>query len=265
MSDATTRLPSALALVPGQIVAATKVTVREPSTLFFTVAFPVAFYVAFSLIGIDVPGGGFAQFFAPGMITFGVVSSSFSGLAIGAVFAREAGVLKRWRGTPLPPSSLMAGRVGASGAAALLGIVVVLGYAVVVQGLVLEARAVPALVVVLVLGTVAFSALGLAVTAIIPTGNAAVAVTNAIVFPLNFVSGIFYPIDGLPGWLQVVAESLPVYPLAHALRVAVDPATTGLGLAWPQLAVVTAWGVAGGLLALRFFRWEAKGEQASRG
>ena len=110
-------------------------------------------------------------------------------------------------------------------------------------------------VVALVVGATAFCALGVAITAVIPTEAATPAVANAVTLPLYFVSGIFIPAESIPGWLLAGADVFPVKPFADALFTAFDPRTSGVGLSGPDLAVVAAWGVAGALVAARAFRW----------
>lgn len=72
--------------------------------------------------------------------------------------------------------------------------------------------------------------------------------------PLYLVSGIFVPDPNLPGWLQRMAEMLPVQRLADALRHAFDPAVQG-GIVWSDLAVLALWAAAGLAVALRRFTW----------
>ena len=107
-----------LSLVWGQIRHNNRVFWRTPAAAFFTLALPVIFLVLFSVIFGDQEWSGysFAQFFAPAMAVFAAVSSSFSNLAIGVSHARDQGILKRVRGTPLPAwSTWRAGSAPGSG------------------------------------------------------------------------------------------------------------------------------------------------------
>lgn len=110
-------------------------------------------------------------------------------------------------------------------------------------------------VLTLAVGAAAFSALGIAITSAIPTEAAASAVANAVSLPLFFISGIFVPAESIPDWLLSIADVFPLKPFADALFNAFDPATSGLGLAWGDLAVVAVWGLAAALLAACTFRW----------
>ena len=104
-------------------------------------------------------------------------------------------------------------------------------------------------------GAGSFCALGIAYTRLIPSEDAAPAMTNAVVLPLYFISGVFVPVSQLPHGLRQVADVLPVKPFVDALTVAFDPRTTGAGFAGGDLAILAAWGVLGLLLAVRFFLW----------
>jgi ABC-2 type transport system permease protein len=79
--------------------------------------------------------------------------------------------------------------------------------------------------------------------------------TNAVVLPLYFISGVFVPVSQLPAGLRQIADVLPAKPFVDALTVAFDPRTTGAGIAGGDLAILAAWGVVGLLLAVRFFAW----------
>jgi ABC-2 type transport system permease protein len=107
-----------------------------------------------------------------------------------------------------------------------------------------------------VLGSASFCALGLAATALVANAESAPAVLNILVFPLLFVSGIFFPLDNAPTWLTTFAKIFPIYHVAAALQDDFNPATAGAGFRWADLAVVALWGAAGAVLAIRYFRWE---------
>ena len=114
------------------------------------------------------------------------------------------------------------------------------------------------LIFVMLIGfPVAFSlaALGFAVSAVVPSENAAPPIANVIVLPLEFISGIFVPSEQIPDWMDRIASVFPVKPLFDSLLEAFDPVATGIGVDWGALGVVALWGVVGGVFALRFFRW----------
>jgi ABC-2 type transport system permease protein len=238
-----------------------KVFVRNPAALFFTAILPVVFLCLFvSIFGNERAGDEFGNIRistlqVPAFIALAVVSASFVGLAIGLVSVREAGVLKRVRGTPAPPWIVFAGRIGTAIVSATIVTVLLIAIGAIAFGVRVPTGTLPGLVAALVVGAFAFCALGIAYTRAIFSEDAAPAMTNAVVLPLYFISGVFVPVSQLPAGLRQVADVLPVKPFVDALFVAFDPRTTGAGLAGGDLAVLAAWGVLGLLLAVRFFGW----------
>ena len=108
----------------------------------------------------------------------------------------------------------------------------------------ITARTFPALVITIIIGAAAFCCLGYALVSAIRNEDAAQPITQAIMLPLYFISGVFYPTSGLPTWLADVAKIFPVSHLASALLVAYNPHTTGAGFAWTDLAVLVLGGSA---------------------
>jgi ABC-2 type transport system permease protein len=110
-------------------------------------------------------------------------------------------------------------------------------------------------VAMLAVGAAAFSALGFAVTAIIPNADAAAPIVNATVLPLLFLSGVFIPLgDDAPRWILWVARIFPVRHFADGMQAGF----LGTAFSWNDVLIVGVWGVAGLLLAVRFFSWEPR-------
>ena len=244
-----------------QLRADLKLFVRNPAALFFTAILPVIFLALFvAIFGNERAGEEYgnvrvATLQVPAFIALAVVSASFVGLAMGLTSIREDGVLKRVRGTPVPPWIVFAGRIGTALVSTTVVTVILCAIGAVVFGVTLPTNALPGLVLTLAAGAAAFCALGIAFTALIRSEDAAPAMTNAVVLPLYFISGVFVPVSQLPDGLAKLAGFLPVKPFVDALTVAFDPRTTGAGIAGGDLAVLAAWGVAGLLFAVRFFVW----------
>lgn len=233
---------------------------RNPAAAFFTVVFPLAFLVV-AIVALAAPLGGnseAARFYTPSVMTFALVTACYTNLAMGVVLAREAGILKRLRGTPLPTWAYVAGRVGqAVFVTALLAVVIGL-YGALVHGVSVPIDRLPMLLLTLVLGAATFSALGIAVTAVVPNAGAAPAFINATILPLLLVSDVLVPLD--EGMLATVAGIFPVRHLADALAAAYDPAVPlGAGDGWFGMVILGVWGVAGLLIALRVFIWSPRG------
>jgi ABC-2 type transport system permease protein len=247
--------------VLAQLRADLKVFVRNPAALFFTAILPVIFLTLFvSIFGNNRAGGEFGDIKTstlqvPAFIALAVVSASFVGLVMGLVSLREDGVLKRVRGTPAPPWIVFAGRIGTAFVSATIVTVILCALGAVAFGVTIPTTTLPGLVLTLLVGSASFCALGIAYTRLVGSEDAGPAMTNAIVLPLYFISGVFVPKTDLPKGLLHVAGVLPVKPFVDALTVAFDPRTTGAGIAGGDLAVIAAWGVAGLLIATRCFRW----------
>ena len=176
-------------------------------------------------------------------------------LAMSLVIAREDGRLKRGRGTPMPAWVFIAGRIGNSIVVAAL-ITVVLATVGALWGAPIPWGRLPQIAAVLVVGTASFCCLGIALTALIPSQDAAAPIVNVILLPLYFLSGVFIPEDELPNGVLSFAD---IFPVRHFFEAFFDAYVAGgpgaSGVPWGSLALVALWGLAGLALAIRFFRW----------
>jgi ABC-2 type transport system permease protein len=239
---------------------------RNRQSRFFTLVLPVLFLVIFaSVFGghhtVQVAGGRIdtSVYYVPGIIALGIIAASFVNLVITVTAQRETGVLKRRRATPVPASAIILGR-------SLTAVVVALGITAVLLGIGWAAfgahvpgRTAPALVVAVVVGTLAFCCLGYALASVIRDADSAQPVTQAVMLPLYFISGVFVATTTLPRWLVDVAGVFPVRHLAAALLTAYNPHTAGAGFAGTDLLVLALWGVFGLVVALRRFSWTPLG------
>lgn len=247
-----------LALVGHQFRYDQKAFWRNPASVFFTVMFPVILFlilaVVFSGENVDVRGGIDATtYYVPAIMSLAIISATMQTLAMTLVIAREDGRLKRGRGTPMPPWVFIAGRVGNSIVVALMMLVLLAAIGAAFGADVPWDR-LPAILLTLVIGAAAFCCLGIALTAAIPSQDAAAAIVNAMLLPLYFLSGVFIPEDQIPGGVLGFADLFPVRHFFDAFFDAYVPAG-GSAVSWDNLAVVALWGIAGLVLAIRFFRW----------
>ena len=251
---------SAAALALHQFRYDQKVFWRNPASVFFTVLFPVIFMVIFNLIFgndyIEELGLNTSTYYVPAIITLAVVGATTQSLAINLTEDRERGLLKRVRGTPLPTTAFVAGRVGNSLVISVLMVALVAVLGRVAYDVTLPTGTIPGILVTLVVGAFAFSCIGFALTTIIPSEDAAPAVTNATVLPLYFISGVFIPESEIPDGVLQVADLFPIRHFFEAFFTAWDPSTSGAGIEWGDLAVVAAWGLAALAIAAWRFRWE---------
>lgn len=238
---------------------------RNPAATFFTIVFPVIFLVIFGFVfGNETVDDGtkVATFIVPGILGLSIVSATLVNQAITQVIRREAGQLKRLRGTPLPPVAYIGGQILASFVIVVLMTVLVTLIGRLFFGVVFQWESLGVFIPTVIIGSVCFSAMGLALTAIIPNEDAAPAVTNAAVFPLYFISDVFFFADeDSTGFISVLGDIFPVKPLVNSLQPSYDPFLESVTVPWAKWAVIVAWGLFGVVIALRFFRWTAQTER----
>jgi ABC-2 type transport system permease protein len=254
---------SGLALFAHQFRYDQKAFWRNPASVFFTVAFPVVLLLIFATVfgdqTVEVRGGiETTAYYVPAIITLAVISATMQSLAMSLVIAREDGRLKRGRGTPMPAWVFIAGRVGNSAVVALLMLALIAAIGGVFYGVAFPWDRLPQIVLTLLVGAAAFCCLGIALTAAIPSQDAAAPIVNALLLPLYFLSGVFIPDDQLPSGVIHFADAFPIRHFFEAFFAVYDPGSGG-GVEWANLAVVAAWGVVGLLLAIRYFRWTPRG------
>jgi ABC-2 type transport system permease protein len=155
----------------------------------------------------------------------------------------------------VPASAVIAGRALTAVVTALgiTAVLLVLGWAFYHAHV--PARTGPALFVTVILGTLCFCCLGFALTSVVRNEDAAQPMTQAVMLPLYFISGVFVPVSALPHWLVDVADVFPVRHLAAALLTTYNPHVGGAGFAGTDLLIVAAWAVGGLVIAVRRFSW----------
>ena len=235
---------------------------RNPASAFFTFAFPLMFLVIFTaLLGhytvrLGARTVNTSTYYVASMACFAAITACFNNIALSISIQRQEGILKRTNGTPLPAASFLGARILHAVFVTVVLVVITaafgrgLYHASIPGGLTLARFAFMVLV-----GSATFCALGLAVTAIIPNADAAPAIVNAIILPLEFLSGIFIAFgDNTPAWILWVAR---VFPIRH-FALGMQAGFLGTPFSWTDVLIVAAWGIAGLLLAIRFFSWEPR-------
>ncbi len=253
---------TAMSLTLQQVRYVNKAYWRNPARAFFTFAFPLMFLVIFtSLLGNGTVHLGLlavtqSTYFVAAMAAFGVITACFNNIALSISYQRDAGILKRTNGTPLPGVAFLASRI----LHALLVAVLLVAVTAAFGRLAYDAR-IPTgvtlvdFLVMVVVGAAAFCALGLALTAVVPNADSANAIVFATIMPLLFLSGIFIPFgNNTPDWVLWIARIFPVKHFAAGMQAGF----LGTPFHWTDVLIVAAWGVAGLLLAVRFFRWEPR-------
>ena len=138
-----------------------------------------------------------------------MIATTFVNMAISTAILRDQGVLKRMQGTPLPRWAYVAARIGSTLVIVLLMTAITLALGVGAYGVHLRGSTIPGLLVTLVLGTAAFTSLGIGVTRLIPNAEAAPVVVNLLILPLTFISSIWFPTDGMPEGADRHRQDLP--------------------------------------------------------
>ena len=231
---------------------------RNREAAFFSFLFPIILLVLLGSVYGDEPIEGVkaSTYLLVGLLGYGVAATAFASLAITLVVRREQGLLKRVRGTPLSPATYLS--------AVIASMVVVIGLQVVAQLLVgrylLDADwpAAPVeFAVVVLFGSAAFAALGVAITAFVRSADGSSAVVNAIYLPMAFISGAFFSTEDMPAFLQAISKVLPLTHLLDLIR-ATFIEGEGLSDTAGALLAVAVWGLAGLAIAVRRFRWEPR-------
>jgi ABC-2 type transport system permease protein len=225
---------------------------RNPSAAFFNFALPLIFlFLIASVFGLNSKD---REILVPGIAGMSVMTTTFTALAFNVTFLREQGILKRIKGTPLPPLAYFGGLIGNAVVNAVVQVALVIAIGRVVYSVPLP-HAWVELVVFVVLGVVAFSALGIAMAQAIPNFDSAAAYVNAVFLPMIFISGAFYDSKHLPAVVDAAARVLPLRHVIDGVRGSI---VRGSGLTHhvEGLVVLGVWAAAGIFLAGRYFRWE---------
>jgi ABC-2 type transport system permease protein len=233
--------------------------VRNRQARFFTLVLPLLFLIIFvSVFGnnkVGTTGVKASTYYVPGISALAVIASSFVNLVISVTAQREGGILKRRRATPVPAWVLIAGRTLMAMSISLAVMTVVLVIGRFAYGVHLPTSTIPGVVITAIVGAATFCVLGYALSTTVDSEDAAQPMTQAIMLPLYFISGVFIPNVNLPTWLRDVAKFFPVQHLSDGLHHAYDPAVSGIGIVWSDLGIMALWAAAGLVFALRRFNW----------
>lgn len=240
-----------------------KIFWRTPAAAFFAFLFPIIFLVVFATLfkgstaHVGAVSVSWNDYYIPSLITFGVIGACYTNIATSLSIRRDSGVLKRFRGTPLMPWAFMLAVVLSSLIVAAILTLLTIVFGILVYGVHVPQH-IGALILTLAVGAMAFCALGLAMTVVIPSAEAAPAIINGVLLPLVFISGTFFPVDP-SSILAKIAEYFPVRHYITAMFNAFDPAhVSSTGLSGNDLIIMAAWGVVGLGIAIRRFRWEPR-------
>ena len=225
-------------------------SLRRGESLLLTLVIPLALLLFFGSTDVLPVQGRAIDFVTPGILALAVTSTAFTGQAIATGFERQYGVLRRLGTTPLPRGVLLGAKtLGVVSVEVLQAVLIAaVGYALGwhPHGSLLGVLA------LLVIGTVAFSGLGLLLAGALP-GLVVLAAANGIYVLLLLISGVVFSLDKLPVALRDIGEATPAGALVHGLRAVLQ---NGAGVPGRDLLVLVVWGALGLGLAARTFRWD---------
>ncbi|MFH9862846.1 ABC transporter permease [Streptomyces sp. NPDC017202] len=238
-------------MIRAQAALETKMLLRNGEQLLLTVVIPTLLLVLFSSVDIIDTGAGEAvDFLTPGVLALAVMSTAFTGQAIATGFERRYGVLKRLAASPLPRWGLMTAKTLAVLVTEVLQVALL---TVIAFALGWSPHGNPfAVLLLLVLGTAAFSGLGLLMAGTL-RAEATLGAANLVFLLLLVGGGVIVPLEKFPPGAQDVLALLPISALSDGLR---DVLRHGAAMPWGDLGILAVWAALGLAAAGRFFRWE---------
>ena len=194
------------------------------------------------------------DYMLPGVVAMALLQLGLFGVAGTLLQMRERKILRRFWAAPVPRSIFIGAQVSQRVTIALLqaGIITLVGHFVFGVPILGSKAAVAGVVL---LGALAFVSLGYLLASLARTVESGNALLQMVNFPMMFLSGIFWPVEWMPGVLKPVIYALPLTYLGDALR----QTMVGAAPLFPlrvDLAVLSAWLVLCGLLSVKFFKWE---------
>ena len=201
----------------------------------------------------DEPGGRYIDFLVPGLLGMSLMGGGLWGVGFVTVDMRIRKLLKRFLATPMRRGDFLAGVMISRLLFMVPEVIVLLVFARLAFGVVIYGSLLSVLVLI-VLGAVTFSGLGLLVASRARTLEAVSGLMNLVMLPMWLLSGIFFSSARFPPVVQPFIKALPLTALIDSLRAVMQEGAT-LASQLPQLGLLTAWAVVTFFLALRWFRW----------
>jgi ABC-2 type transport system permease protein len=262
---------SDLTLLRRWLGARVRTQLRTGRALAFTFAFPLVLVVLFNGLNGDakveaVGAAGqvpFAQFYTPSIAIFSLTTACYTSVIVGVAAARDSGLLKRVRGTPLPMSIYLAAWLAGAALTGIVAVVLLFAVAVPAFGVHVYVATLPAAIVTLALGAACLAAVGLAVATLARDADQAMPIAQLTFLPISFISGIWFPLEGAPDWVVTVAKVFPLEHIVHAFDRTFSPGVSGGGWSPADLWSIAVWTAVGLLVATRRFRAEPAGADAA--
>jgi len=275
VSAPTRPTPSTLRVGWSRVGLELKMFFRERDAVVFSFLLPIVLLAIFAVvfgdqeITVDGAAVSLAGYMAPAMVASGIFLVSFQSLAISIALERDERMLKRLRGTPMPPVAYFLGKIGMVIVTATAQTGLLLASAALAFGLELPTEPGKWLTFawVFLLGAAAGTVLGIAYSSVPRSGRSAAAVVTGPMLIMMFISGVFFVFRDLPEWLQAVASGFPLKWLAQGMRSALLPeefAAVEVSESWqhgPTVLILAAWLVAGPVVATWTFPWTRRNDR----
>ncbi|MCD9877386.1 ABC transporter permease [Streptomyces guryensis] len=261
------RLPGAWGLGLRRGALEIKQFFRQRDQVVFTFAFPVVFLFLFASIFRDaVHGSGVtaSQLYVPAMMASGIMSTSFQSLGISIAVERDEKVLRRLRGTPMPPSAYFLGKIWLVLFTGVVETAILLLVGTTLYGVDLPSDASRwfDFAWIFVLGLTGCALLGIAISSVPKSAKSASSVVVLPFLVLQFISGVYISINTIPDWMLNIGALFPLKWLCQGLRGVFLPDSARVleqAGSWEfgkVALVLAAWCVGGLVLCLLTFRWK---------
>lgn len=230
---------------------------RARSFSVATIGFPLSFYLLFGVVlSSSRPGGPeTARYLLATYSVFGLVGASLFGLCSTIANERAQGWLELKQASPMPPAAYLLSKLFTAIAFGLIIFFLLLFCGVTMGHVTFSAGEIARLIATVILGVFPFASMGILLACVVPP-NAAIGFVNLIYLPMAFLSGLWFPINGLPHWIRVIA---PLWPTWHLGQLAIHD--IGFKMDWPVMGHVTwliCFSIACLGLALMLFRRSAQ-------
>jgi ABC-2 type transport system permease protein len=207
--------------------------VNERSRIVSSLAFPLLFLVIFGAgfgptIGAIAPGVDFIQFMYPGIVAMSVLTTSlFAGVSV--VWDREFGFLREILVAPIGRTGIVVGKALGAGVTALLQVLILLLLAPII-GVSLTLQTILLLVPIVVILSLGLSGLGILLASFMTSQQGFQLLIQLLIFPLIFLAGVFFPVNDVPIWLEVISKVNPLTYGVDAIRQVILGSVPGLGV-----------------------------------
>jgi ABC-2 type transport system permease protein len=192
------------------------------------------------------------DFMAPGLMAMTVMMSVMTGLPAAISHEREVGTLDGMMVAPINRLAIILGKTLAQTARGLLQGILILTLAVALFGVTIHGS-ILLIFALLLLGVFSFVGLGVVITSFAKDQETAMMVMMTLMFPMMFLSGVFFPIQQMPWYMQSISNVLPLTYAATALR-KVMVSGAGVSMITTELAVLIGFGVVMTAIAVPVFK-----------